>query len=322
MGSRPSQFALTQPGPLRLYNTTELLTLPKTAWMIDSIIPAGGLVGLYGPPGTGKSFIAIDIALSVACGRPWQGYPTQSGFVLYIAAEGGTGIVSRVQAWLKTRVVQPTAVNMGWLMEAIQVYNDSENLEEVLRRVETEVQETPTLVVVDTLARCFDGDENTQMDMGRFIQGVDRMRHDFGATVMVVHHTRLDGDRERGNTAFRGAADTMLAISRGRKGTIELSCSKQKDAEEFPAQNYLLVPVPGTDSCVVGMEARKQKKEVKSGEILHVLRTQGPLTWEDWFQFLQPHGISKTTFHRHFAELKEMEEIVKENGKWRVLTDD
>jgi RecA-family ATPase len=251
----------------------------------------------------GKSFIAIDMALSVASGRPWQGHVTRQGFVLYIAAEGGTGITKRVAAWLKTRVIPASQLAAAWLMEAIPVYNDSTDLERVLERVETEIQTKPTLVVVDTLARCFDGNENEQLDMGRFIKGIDRMRHDFDATVMIVHHTRLDGDRERGNTAFRGAADAMLSVSRGHGG-------------------FNLTSVAGTDSCVVTVDTRKAKKAQKTSEIIHILRTQGPLTWDAWYQFAQSHGVSKATFARHVHELRETNQILKEKGQWRVFSDD
>lgn len=289
--------------------------MPPPEWLIDPVIPAGGLVGLYGPPGTGKSFLAIDMALSVACGRPWQGHDTKTGSVLYISAEGGTGIGKRVSAWLRTRAVSPANAEVAWLTEAIPLYGDSEALDGLMTRVFDELKDKPALVIVDTLARCFDGDENQQEDMGRFIQGIDRMRRDFGATLMVVHHTRMDGERERGNTAFRGAADAMLSLARTSKGGISVTCTKQKDAEEFPVMNFSLITVPGTESCVIGADVRKAKKAEKVSEIWHVLRTQGPLTWDDW---LASSKTPRTTFHRAMVELQEKGQIIREKGKWRV----
>ena len=318
MSSRPSDFTLTSPGPLRLYSTEELLKMPPPEWLIDPIIPAGGLVGLYGPPGVGKSFLAIDMALSVACGRPWQGHPVQSGYVLYVSAEGGTGIGKRVAAWLKTRVVEPREAKVAWLTESIPVYSESADLDRLMLRISEEVDEQPKLVIIDTLARCFDGDENQQEDMGRFVSGVDKLRHEFGATLMVVHHTRLDGDRERGNTAFRGAADAMLSISRG-KGGLALNCNKQKDSEEFQVHNFDLITVPGTDSCVIATNAKKNRKEVKLSEAWHVLRTTGPLTWDEW---LSSSGLPRTTFHRTVVELKESGKIIREKGKWSIVGDE
>ena len=316
--SRPSILALTQPGPLRLFNTIELLRLPSPKWLVQDILPAGGLVGLYGPPGEGKSFLAIDLALCVASGHQWHGHTVEQGFALYVSAEGGTGIGKRVQAWLSSNGATANDVNIAWLTESIPVSSTSEDMNVLFGRLNDEVEQTPALVVIDTLARCFDGDENLQADMGRFIAGVDRLRREFTATVIVVHHTRLDAERERGSTAFRGAADTMLSIARkGKQGPIELVCNKQKDAEEFGTMWFDLKVVPVTmrnaadTSCVVESQVWN-----RSQEILRTLM-QGPCTFSE---LLDNRGarMPKTSLREGLRALLETHEIVKENGTYRL----
>ena len=312
MSARPSTFALTRPGPLRLYNTAELLRMPPPQWLVAPIMPVGGLVGLYGPPGVGKSFMAIDMALSVASGRPWQEHETQTGLVLYVAAEGSMGLTKRVAAWLAAHAISPSRVVAAWLTVGIPVSANSDEMGILMDRIAGELETVPLLIVIDTLARCFDGDENQQEDMGRFIGGVDRLRREYNSTVMVVHHTRLDGERERGNTAFRGAADTMIALDRPRHNTIKMTCNKQKDAAEFPLLNFQLQLVPDVNSCVIvpaGTDGRVAKE-------LYILRTEGPLSWEDWRIRL---GTAKATFSRDVVELAKTGQIAREFGKWRVL---
>lgn len=263
MSSRPSSFTMMAPGQHRLRSTLELYRLPPPVWLIEGVLPMGGVVGLYGPPGTYKTFIAMDMALSVASGTPWQKHPTKKGFVVYIAAEGGTGITIRIAAWHKDRAISESRTSIGWLTEPIPIYSDSDSLNDLIKRVSDEIDHPPVLIVIDTLARCFEGDENQQEDMGRFIGGVDQLRKEFGSTVLIVHHTRLDGQRERGNTSFRGAADTMLAVGVGdKKGDIRLTCSKQKDAEEFSELAFrakiIALQIPGftefSTSIVVATE--------------------------------------------------------------------
>ncbi len=216
--------------------------MPPPEWLIDGVLPAGGLCCIYGQPGIGKSFISMDIALSVASGGHWLGHPLQAGYVLYIAAEGGPGIAKRANSWLVARGVTPLQVRIAWMTEPMSIYQGSDNVDRLIGRLDNELQEVPRLIVVDTLARCFDGDENKQQDMGRFVAGIDQLRHEYGATVLIVHHTRLDGDRERGNTAFRGGVDTMIAVKReGQNGIITLECNKQKDAEDFEALRRAVV---------------------------------------------------------------------------------
>ncbi len=311
---RPSAFALTNPGPLRLYSTTELLRLAPPEWLIDGIMPERGLIGIYGPPGIGKSFLAIDFAMSIGSGIPWDGRAVKKGPVLYIAAEGGTGNSKRAGAWMFDRGVQRTSV--AWLLESIPIYGDSDQVDRVMERVINEAQIHPKLVVIDTLARCFDGNENEQEDKGRFVAGADRFRDEFDAAVIVVHHTRLDGDRERGNTAFRGAADTMLSIERNNDG-LWLKCNKQKDAEEFKKIEIELKKVPQFASCVIGTAGSVGTSTMDI--VLETLKANGRLSFSQWSRACTQLGVSPATFKRRLSELKENSEIIKENGEYRLV---
>jgi archaellum biogenesis ATPase FlaH len=314
VSSRPSQFVFTQNGPLRLYSTLELLNLPAPTWLVDKAIPAGGLVGMYGQPGVGKSFISIDLAMCVATGTPWFSRDVAQGFVIYISAEGGTGIGKRVLAWLATHQIHPQDANIAWLVESIPVSTDSTQMGQLLDRIVDEVRRHPSLIIIDTLARCFDGDENLQEDMGRFIAGVDLLRKELGCTVLVVHHTRLDGNRERGNTSFRGAVDTMIAIERS-DDLIELKCNKQKDDEEFPDIQLELVKVDGTDSCVVMASAGPADDSAALDEMVAALVQVQPAKWDQWEAVS---GLTKSQFMKRYSKLKASGRVLKNKvtGLW------
>ncbi len=71
------------------------------------------------------------------------------------------------------------------------------------------------------------GDENAARDVGLFIDNVDQVRRRYGAAALVVHHTGKDGKLERGSTALRGAADTLVAL-RPDDDELKLTCEKQK----------------------------------------------------------------------------------------------
>lgn len=273
MSSRPSQFTLTGAGPLRLFSTQELLNRPIPPWFIDGIFPSGGLVSIYGPPGGGKSFIAMDMALSCATGRAWQGRPTEPGFVLYIAAEGGAGIGKRARAWIQHHRASASSVRLGWATEPLALFKESQDLDTLTDRLSLELECAPAFIIIDTLARCFEGDENTQLDMGRFVAGCDALRTEYAATVLVVHHTRLDGERERGNTAFRGSLDTLIEV-KPNHGMMDLICRKQKDAEDFATFSLRLQPVPGTESCVVVDETFDTNQYTLLGALLDHTESQ------------------------------------------------
>jgi KaiC/GvpD/RAD55 family RecA-like ATPase len=318
MGSRPSSYVFTQEGPLRLYSTTELLNLPAPTWLVDKALPAGGLVGMYGRPGCGKSFIAIDLAMSIATGTPWFGREVERGFVIYISAEGGSGIGKRVLAWLATHGVEPRNADIAWLVESIPVSTDSTQMGQLLDRIVDEVRRHPALIIIDTLARCFDGDENLQEDMGRFIAGVDLLRKELGCTVLVVHHTRLDGNRERGNTSFRGAVDTMIAIDRS-DDLIELKCNKQKDDEEFADIQLELVKVDGTDSCVVMPNHALVNEAQMLDEMVASLVQVQPCSWDTWRATT---GFTQSKFMKAYQKVKASGRAKKDpaTNLWKVVS--
>ena len=316
--SRPSVLALTRSGPLRLFDTTELLRLPPPTWLVQDILPTGGLVGLYGQPRAAKSFLAIDLALCVATGHAWHGHVVQPDcFVLYVSAEGGTGIGKRVQAWLSSHEVSASTPQMAWLTQSIPVSSTSDDMDVLFRRLDSEVERNPALVIIDTLARCLEGDENLQEDMGRFIAGVDRLRREFNATVVVVHHTRLDAERERGSTAFRGAADTMILSVRHNETDVTFSCNKQKDAKEFDAIEFKLRVVPVTIAGLADTTCLMESAYLGAKTAILARLQVEPCSFND---FLRSHvHIPKTSLRRALLALRETGEITKENGIYRLV---
>lgn len=311
MSSRPSQFVYTQPGPYRLYSTVELLKLPAPTYLVDKVVPEGGLVGLYGPPGHGKSFVAVDLTMCVGTGRPWFGHPVQQGLAVYISAEGGAGIGKRVATWLTEHKVPGSQANVAWMTEAITIGSETDSMARLFERLQKEVREHPALFVIDTLARCFEGNENQQEDMGRFIQGADRMRREFNSTVVVVHHTGVDGSRERGSTAFRGAVDTMMLVKKPEEGKVIVSCDKQKDDEPFADLTLRLKKNDQLNSCVVVNDAVEG-----TDTILVLLAQAGPVGLS--FTALEAQalaaGTSRSTLKRRLKAMLTNGDVKRQDG--------
>src|SRR5688572_3923506 len=128
---------------LKLYSIGELFALPEPQWLIRDIMPTPGLCLLYGASGYGKSFVAIDLAMSVATGRDWMGqFPVEQGAVVYIAAEGLSGIKKRVAAWQThhTDAAHPTALT--FCLKAVDLYDEASR-EALLDALEEKYPSTP-----------------------------------------------------------------------------------------------------------------------------------------------------------------------------------
>lgn len=104
----------------------------------------------------------------------------------------------------------------------------------------------PVLIVIDTLARNFGGDENSATEVGNFVRHVDtHLRHKWEATTLIVHHSGKDGGRgARGSSALKCAADAEYEVSRNADDKIiRLTSHKMKDAEKPAPLAFELVGV-------------------------------------------------------------------------------
>jgi hypothetical protein len=234
--------ATGQPRPrFKLLTVEDLASMPPPEWLIPGVLVAGSFCVLYGQPGAGKSFLALDLALEIA----------RYGPVVYNAAEGQGGLYNRVQAAQQER--QITTKNVYFLAVPVDL-RDPNTVDDLIEAIR--VLAEPKLVVVDTMARSMvGGDENSAKDVGEFIAGIDRLRSEFGCAVLLVHHAKkADARVERGSSALRGAADTMMYLDERGKTDLLLSCEKQKDAAPFPDLHLSLgiVALPtGETSCVI-----------------------------------------------------------------------
>ena len=169
------------------------------------------------------------MAASVGSGRPWVGRKTHQGRVIYIAGEGGGQAVDRrirtaLNEWTVDASKDPVPIDIvtpGVIM----------NTKEDLACLKSIIDEpAPTLIVVDTLSRCFTGDENKQEFMGAFIKAVDHLRDLYQCTILIIHHEGKSKD-VRGSTVLTGAVDTSWRLVRGEPGHIVMHAHKLRERD-------------------------------------------------------------------------------------------
>jgi RecA/RadA recombinase len=221
------------PRELKILSFAEMMALRPGEFLVEGILRKGELAVIYGAPGCGKTFVTLDISLCVAVGRGWHGHRVHESPVVYVAAEAVLGLPPRVGAWLDERREHLERLEQNYKVVGVSVqFLDAEDFESFLARVR-ELPESPGLIVIDTLARCVaGGDENSSKDMGLLVRACDQLRGATGATVLLVHHSGKSGTDERGSSALRGAADTMMSVEKSGD-LIKLWCTKQKEDKPF-----------------------------------------------------------------------------------------
>jgi hypothetical protein len=211
--------------------------------LVKGLLECGAMSVLYGDSNVGKTFVALDIANSIASGRAWNGRKVRRGLVIYVAAEGGRGIHRRNEAWQRKRDTHPDDVLLAVVPCSVDLRStpgDHSELVALVRDAEKRFGEPAVLIVIDTLSRALaGGDENSSVDMGAFIRSCDRLRSRTSAHLMVVHHTGKDKARgARGWSGIRAAIDTEIEIADGK-----IAVTKQRDLEPIKVIRFDLKQV-------------------------------------------------------------------------------
>ncbi len=314
---------------LALISTSQLLRLPDPEWLMDRVLPLGAVSVIYGQPETGKSFIALDWAMCISEGMSWLGvHKTKQTPVIYIAAEGGTGIKKRVSAWMK-HYARTTLDAMHWQVVPLLIREEGV-LERTLDRLDDDVTGiNPGLIVFDTLSRSFsNGDENASTDMVHFVDKIIDLSTRKGTAALIVHHTNAAGTRERGHGSLRGNVNTMFRCISTQNGDrklvhVCLENDKQKDDAKL-ADVHLDVQLVGTSLVLVAGEVPEKKQKsasekafMRRADMLNVLGTAPDgLTFEEWR--LACGGIPKSSFSRSVAWHSKQGNIEKDGFKYVV----
>lgn len=225
-----------------LINLQELQARAGTIkWQVKHMIPDDSLGMFFGASGTYKSFIALDHCLHVAHGLQWMGRKTKPGNVVYVAAEGGSGIYRRVQAWHQAHKMSLTP-NFHVCITPM-VLSLSEHIEALASAIE-QLAVKPALIYIDTLSQTFEGDENSATDISSYLRLINAViRARFVCTVIVIHHSGHSAtERPRGSSALTANVDFMVGIYKPENAAMmaRLDVIKQKDGDKLIFQGFAL----------------------------------------------------------------------------------
>src|SRR5208282_4210476 len=198
-------------------------------WLVDGLWSeeAVGIIG--GEPKCCKSFLALDLAVSIAAGTPClRRFAVQRpGRVLLYAAEDALHIVrrrldgicaaaGRDLADLDVQVI--TAPSLRLDLDA-----DRASLDETVARLK------PRLLVLDPFVRLHQIDENISGEVAPLLAYLRDLQRRHAVAVILVHHARKGAGNIRAGQALRGSSefhawgDSNLYLRRDADDRITLS---------------------------------------------------------------------------------------------------
>ena len=197
----------------------------------------------------GKTWLALDLALSVAFGLPWLGAPAVQCPVIFLIAEGNREFPMRIFGWLVEHgIVQDcaTAEEIFAAWEGKTVISkyppsfDDPDFEDGL--VATIDRLSAGLVIVDTLGKTLGRDQSeNDNDVANEITGrLSRIATRTGCTTLFTHHVGHGNEnRARGASAWEQGLDFEYLIKGegeelDRGEALTLIARKMRDGS-FPA---------------------------------------------------------------------------------------
>ncbi len=207
------------------------LPVPQRQWHVPELIPHKTVTALSGDGGMGKSLLAMQLAVSTAMGGEWIGQPVEPGRVMYLSAEDDQDEVWRrladitsaygggLEGLTNLRVV-PLA-GMDAVLAAPEARSNVIKPTALWEALEYRVKTFgPRLLVLDTLADLFAGDEVQRAQARQFIGLLRGLAIRYDIAVLLLLHPSLSGMASgrgsSGSTAWVNSIRSFLFFDRVR----------------------------------------------------------------------------------------------------------
>lgn len=218
-------------------------------WLIKNWIPADSIGMVHGQSASGKTTIMLDMLLSATSGQPgWcENRIIRPINVVYLCGEGLTGVKRRLRAW-KARSGAESLGHFAVYPLPLDLDTPA-GVHEIRSQIDI-LGWNPDLIVIDTVNRYMSGDENSAQDTRTLLNCVDSLRSTYSCSGLYVHHTGNNEEaqkRARGSSAWRGALDFEISVTKLEDNTREIEQVKMKDSELMPKIYGTIEgePIPG-----------------------------------------------------------------------------
>jgi len=245
--------------PVQRASKLSIDSAPLTQWLVQGLWSDQAVGILGGEPKCCKSFLALDLAVSVASGAPClRQFPVRhSGPVLLFPAEDSLAVVRRRLEGICS------AAGVGFQSLRVEVITaptlrlDAPKDRE--RLANTVQAHRPRLLILDPLIRLHRLDENDASQIAALLSYLRQLQRAFHVAVLVVHHARKDananatrpGQALRGSSELHGWGDSNLYM-RWRGAQLTLSTEHRAAASQNNIALQLTQAGSALALCVAG----------------------------------------------------------------------
>lgn len=249
--------------------------LPPLQWVVDNLIPAGGITAISGSPGAYKSWLVLYMAVIAAQGKNFldsQLNVSQMGS-LYVDEENGKRILQTRLKGLNTPFQLPIYFS---------IYGDIKFTEAYIDRIIAEcLAKGLKLVIFDSFVRFLIADVHNENDAAKNagVANLFRKMNKAGLTVIFLHHHKKEnGIKIAHNDVMRGSGDLLAMVDchivmektkEKDQNIITITQNKLREAKEMEPFKIELVEAEDksvsfvynkiTDFQIMGMDREARK---------------------------------------------------------------
>ena len=180
-------------------------------WLVPGLLPRGRQVAIYSPAKTGKSLLALDLAAALATGRPVLGHARPPCSVLYLDLEMGPDDLRERLEDLGYGREDDLARLAYYSLPDLPPLDSSQGGEALEAHVSA--HGPVSLVVVDTMARVVQGDENDSGTYRDFYKHSGLRLKRLGVALLRLDHSGKDAAKgQRGSSAKADDLDVVFRL--------------------------------------------------------------------------------------------------------------
>jgi hypothetical protein len=303
------------------------------SYAIEPFVRSSSLYTITAKTGTGKTALGLAIALAVATGRPdILGREVSFGRVAYVAAENPDDLRMRLMV-----AAYQLNIDLDELGDRLVILEYRVSPEELVKRLQAQAASQPfALVIIDTLAAFFDGnDSNDNVQGGEFVRRLRPLTQIGGKPSVLVpaHPVKNAADDNLvpyGGGAILNEVDGNLTLSL-KSGLISLHWQGKIRGVDFEPIFFrselcgspdvtdikgrqVMLPVfrpASAETC----EKRQTQDNDDGLKLLRVMLENPGGTIRDWSTAI---GRSVSTVHGKLLALKREKLVEDILGKWTL----
>src|SRR6185437_12497423 len=243
---KPPEGRLLIPAPQFLATVSS-----EVDWLVAEIIQRGSNGFICSLPKVGKSWLAVELALSLALGLPWLGFSVPHSVKTALVTREDNPALTK---WRMSHLLKGKTRTMADLDGRLYVNSREQSAEFRLDKADLLASMIaglkaikPEFVILDVFNVMHAADENDNTEMRAVVEQLSVLQREIPCSIGVVHHFNKQSEgsltqRLRGASAIAGWAEWLIGIEsisgeqKTRRMSFELKAASQPDSITYEVQ--------------------------------------------------------------------------------------